>query len=141
MPATFPEGDWTRVLVTYTMDSRLCEPPAGGNVTKCGSGNPCVNPQCNGFPAYNTCGDPWDRLAHLFVVLDETCIAGVGSCINDNQLELMRAITPFGTDADPPDGTGVVPPRELTLDITPFAPQLTGTKYVGTTTISPLLAI
>ncbi|NIO59698.1 MAG: hypothetical protein GTO33_10250, partial [Acidobacteria bacterium] len=128
VPTTFPEGDWQRVLVTFTMESRLCNPPAGDNVTKCGSGNPCLFPPCNG--GYNTCGDPWDRRAELFLVLDEACIAS-GSCVNDANLELMRAITPFGTDADLPDGTGVVPPRALTLDITPFAPQLTGAKYVG----------
>ncbi|MDH3285084.1 MAG: peptide-N-glycosidase F-related protein, partial [Acidobacteriota bacterium] len=129
VPTAFPEGDWTRVLVTFRMDSQLCNPPAGSNTTKCGSGNPCLFPPCNG--GYNTCGDPWDRTAQLFVVLDESCVSGGGSCITDGQLELIHAVTPFGSDADPPDGTGVVPPRDLTLDVTPFAPQLTGTKYVG----------
>lgn len=128
VPADFPEGDWRRVLVSFTIDSKLCEPPAQENVTKCGSGNPCLHPPCNG--GYNTCGDPWDRGAHLFLVEDD-CIEGGGSCITDANPELMNAVTPFGTDAEPPDGTGVVPPRVLTLDITPYAPILTGTKYVG----------
>jgi hypothetical protein len=128
-PVDFPDGDWANIEVTWTIESRLCEPPANGNVTKCGSGNPCVNPPCNG--GYNTCGDPWDRTAHLFMVLDD-CISGTGSCMTNGNLELMRAVTPFGTDADPPDGTGVVPPRALTLDITPYAPLLTGQRYIGT---------
>ncbi len=129
VPAEFPDGDWKRVLVTFTLDSRLCNPPAGSNTTKCGSGNPCLTPPCNG--GYNTCGDPWDRAAHLFLVLDETCIDDGSSCANNVNLELMNAVTPFGTDAPPPDGTGNIPPRELTLDITPYAPLLNGTKYVG----------
>jgi hypothetical protein len=129
VPADFPEGDWTRVDVTFTMESRLCEPPAGGNVTKCGSGNPCVDPPCNG--GYNTCGDPWDRTAHLFMVLDD-CIEQGHGCMNDDNIELMRTVTSFGTDADPPDGTGVVPPRALTLDITPFVPLLAGqSRHIG----------
>jgi len=99
VPTDFPEGDWTRIDVTFTMDSRLCNPPAGGNVTKCGSGNPCVDPPCNG--GYNTCGDPWDRTAHLFMVLDD-CIEQGHGCMNHDNIELMRAVTPFGTDADPP---------------------------------------
>ncbi len=129
VPARFPEGDWTRVEVSYTIESRLCEPPAGGNVSRCVTGNPCLTPPCNG--GYNTCGDPWDRVAHLFLVLDDSCAMSGASCHNATNLELMRAITPFGTDADPPDGRGIVPPRVLTLDITPYAPLLTGTKYVG----------
>ena len=129
VPATFPEGDWTRVLVRYTIDSRLCEPPEGGNVSKCGTGNPCVNPPCNG--GYNTHGDPWDRTAHLFLVLDDDCVTMGGSCINPNNLELIRAVTPFGTDAPPPGGTGVVPPRILTMDVTPFAPLMNGSMHVG----------
>jgi hypothetical protein len=121
VPVAFPEGDWTRITVTYTLDSRLCTPPAQGTTTKCGDTNP---------GGYNPCGDPWDRIAHLFLVLDD-CIEAGGSCVTNDNLELMRAITPFGTDAEPPDGTGVVPPRKLTLDITPFAPLLTGTRYLG----------
>jgi hypothetical protein len=128
VPIDFPEGDWSRVLMTFTMESRLCTPPNGGNVTKCGSGNPCVSPPCNG--GYNTCGDPWDRLAHVFMVLDD-CIDAGGSCITHDNLELMRAVTSFGTDAEPPEGTGFVPPRELTLDITPYTPLLTGERYIG----------
>lgn len=129
VPADFPEGDWGRVDVTFTMESRLCNPPAGSNSTKCGPGNPCVSPPCNG--GYNTCGDPWDRLAHLFLVLDD-CIEQGQGCINNDNIELLRAATPFGTDAEPPDGTGVVPPRALTLDVTPFAPLLAGQRrYIG----------
>jgi hypothetical protein len=90
-------------------------------VSKCGSNNP---------GGYNPCGDPWDRLAHMFLVLDD-CIAGGGNCITPDNLELIRAITPFGTDAEPPDGNGNVPPRKLTLDVTPYLPLLQGTKYVG----------
>ncbi len=121
VPVQFPEGDWTSVTVTYTLDSRLCSPPAQGTTSKCGDTNPT---------GWNPCGDPWDRIATLFLVQDD-CIATGGSCITPDNLELMRAITPFGTDAPPPDGTGAVPPRALTLDITPFAPLLTGSRYVG----------
>jgi len=127
-PVDFPEGDWLSVTVTYTMETRLCIPPAQGTTSKCGTGNPCPVPPCNG--GYNPCGDPWDRIAYLFLVLDD-CIETGGSCLTHDNLELMRAITPFGTDAEPTDGTGVVPPRVLSLDITPFAPLLTGTRYVG----------
>ena len=128
VPTNFPEGDWKRVLVTYTIDSKLWNPPAGGNVSKCGTGNPCVNPPCNG--GYNTHGDPWDRTAHLFLVLDD-CINAGGSCITDDNLELIRAVTPFGSDAPLPEGTGIVPPRVLTFDVTPFANLLNGEMYVG----------
>ena len=118
VPAEFPPGDWTSVELTFIMDSRLCDAPVAPD--KCGDQN----------PGWNPCGDPWDRTAHLFLVLDD-CIAAGGSCITNDNLELMRAITPFGTDALPPDGSGVVPPRELTLDITPYAPLLNGRMYVG----------
>ena len=121
-PVKFPEGDWTNVTVTFRLDSKLCSPPAQGTTSKCGSTNP---------GGWNPCGDPWDRIAQLFLVLDD-CIATGGSCLTANNLELMRAITPFGTDAAPPDGTGQVPARRLTLDITPYVPLLTGTRYVGT---------
>ncbi len=127
-PIDFPVGDWTSVQLKLTMASKLCQPPAGGNTTRCGSGNPCVNPPCNG--GYNTCGDPWDRGAHVFLVLDD-CIETGSSCRNSQNLELMRAITPFGTDAPAPDGLGIVPPRELTIDITPYTPLLNGAMYVG----------
>ncbi|MCP3978286.1 MAG: hypothetical protein GY716_03000 [bacterium] len=128
VPVDFPEGDWTRATMTFTMESRLCSPPNQGTVTKCGAGNPCVSPPCNG--GYNPCGDPWDRTAHVFVVLDDCVEQGINCRTNDN-LELMRAITPFGTDAAPPDGTGVIPRRKLSLDITPLTPLLEGRKYVG----------
>lgn len=120
VPTSFPEGEWKRVLVTYTMDSRLCQNGQSGTTDKCGPNNP---------GGYNPCGDPWDRIANLFLVLDD-CIESGGSCLTPNNLELMRAITPFGTDAPPPLGSGAVPPRRLTLDVTPFAPLLTGTRYV-----------
>jgi len=130
IPADFPAGDWTRVDVTFTMESRLCVPPNGGNVSKCGPGNPCVDPPCNG--GYNTHGDPWDRLAHLFMVMDDCVDQGHG-CINHDNIELLRAATPFGTDARIPNGgTGVVPPRSLTMDITPFARLLAGERrHIG----------
>jgi len=128
VPVDFPEGDWTSVSLEFTMDSRLCIPPHQGTTTKCGSGNPCVSPPCNG--GYNPCGDPWDRTAQVFMVLDD-CIAQGGSCITQNNLELLRAVTPFGSDARPPDGTGFVPPRVLTMDVTPFAPLFVDNKYVG----------
>ncbi|PYT08125.1 MAG: hypothetical protein DMF49_06050, partial [Acidobacteria bacterium] len=89
---------------------------------KCGT-----NPNQGG---YNPCGDPWDRIAYLFLVLDD-CIQTGGNCITPQNVELMHAITPFGTDAPPPDGSGQVPPRVLTLDITPYAPLLHGSRYIG----------
>ncbi|UCF66449.1 MAG: hypothetical protein JSV80_11700 [Acidobacteriota bacterium] len=130
-PASLPPAEWIAeagdellITVTYTMDSRLCcdasECPPGVVPDKCGNTNP---------GGYNPCGDPWDRTAHLALVLDD-CIAAGGSCLTNNNLELMRSITPFGTDAPPPDGTGVVPPRELTLDITPYASLLTGEQHI-----------
>ena len=128
MPAEFPEGDWTKIEVTFTIDSRLCLAGQNGTTSKCGSGNPCVDPPCNG--GYNPCGDPWDRTAMLYMVLDD-CIEEGGTCVTDGNLELIHAVTPFGSDAEPPDGSGNIPPRALTMDITPFAPLLTGTKYIG----------
>jgi hypothetical protein len=64
-------------------------------------------------------------------VLDNCVDTPGASCITPNNLELIRAVTPFGTDAPVPDGTGTVPPRVLSLDITPFTPLLTGRRYVG----------
>ncbi|MDH3629387.1 MAG: peptide-N-glycosidase F-related protein, partial [Acidobacteriota bacterium] len=129
VPTDFPAGDWVKIEVDFTMASKLCTPPAGGNVSKCGPGNPCVSPPCNG--GYNTCGDPWDRTAHLFMVLDDCIDQGV-QCMNHDNIELMRSVTPFGTDARPPDGPGTVPPRKLTMDITPFAPLLAGQqRFIG----------
>ncbi len=128
VPAEFPEGDWVSVSVMLTVESRLCIPPNQGTITKCGAGNPCVSPPCNG--GYNPCGDPWDRLVQLFLVLDD-CIEAGGSCITPANLELIHAVTPFGTDAPPTAGSGVVPPRTYTMDVTPFASLLTGTKHVG----------
>ena len=128
VPAEFPPGDWTSVMLRVTLESRLCKNGQGGTTNKCGSGNPCLSPPCNG--GYNPCGDPWDRLAQFFLVLDDCIETGAG-CINSNNLELMRAVTPFGTDAEPPEGSGYVDPRVLELDITPFLPLLSGIRYVG----------
>lgn len=122
VPVDFPPGNWTRVNVTYTIDSRLCKVGVNGTTDKCGGSNP---------GGYNPCGDPWDRIANLFLVVDEACLTNGQSCIQPTNLELMRAITPFGTDAPAPNGSGVVPPRVLTLDVTPFEPLLSGRKYVG----------
>jgi hypothetical protein len=121
VPVDFPPGEWTRILVTYTMDSRLCSPPAQGTVSKCGDTNP---------GGWNPCGDPWDRLGHLFLVLDD-CVEAGTNCIQPGNLELIRAVSPFGTDAPPPDGTGAVPPRALTLDVTPYRSLLTGPRWIG----------
>lgn len=120
-PVSFPEGNWKRVTMRFTMDSRLCAVGQNGTTDKCGSTNP---------GGWNPCGDPWDRTALTFLVLDN-CIAAGGSCITPNNLELIHAVTPFGTDAPPPAGSGVVPPRVVSLDVTPWVPLLTGTRYVG----------
>jgi len=106
VPVTFPEGTWSRVTMKFTMDSRLCTPGQNGTTDKCGA--PI---HARGM---NPCGDPWDRGALTFLVLDN-CIANGGSCATNDNLELIRAITPFGTDAPPPAGTGVVPPRVVQL--------------------------
>lgn len=121
VPVDFPPGNWTKVTLTYTLDSRLCKTGQNGTTDKCGGTNP---------GGYNPCGDPWDRIADLFLVLDN-CIAGTGSCETNDNLMLMHAITPFGTDAPAPVGDGKAPPRVLTLDVTPYAPLLTGHRYVG----------
>jgi hypothetical protein len=117
VPVDFPEGEWTSITMTFTMDSKLCK-----------RDDPHY---CDG-PPWNPCGDPWDRTAHAFVVLDD-CVETGGSCITHDNLELMRSITPFGTDAPEPEGSGEVPPRSLEIDITPFAPLLVGQqRYIGT---------
>ncbi len=100
---TFPEGKWTKVEVTFTVDSR-------------------ATPGRCSYP--NPTGDIYDRSASVFLILDENCIGGERCIGSDGQVELIKAITPFGTD----ERTG---PRALTLDITPLAPLLTGTKYMG----------
>lgn len=116
VPVEFPPGDWTSVTMTFTMDSKLCKRD---------------DPHYCAGPPWNPCGDPWDRTAHVFVVLDD-CIEGGGSCITHDNIELMRAITPFGTDAPEPDGYGRVPPRSLDIDLTPLAPVLIGERrYIG----------
>jgi hypothetical protein len=123
VPVSFPPGDWSKVEVKFTMDSRLCVVGQEGCTNKCGT-----DPAQGG---YNPCGDPWDRTAEVFLVLDETCITSGGSCVNGNNLEILHAVTPFGTDAPPPKGSGVVPPRVLSMDITPYLPLLQGRKYIG----------
>ncbi|GAB4372560.1 MAG: hypothetical protein Kow0062_08990 [Acidobacteriota bacterium] len=119
VPVEWPEGDWKSVKVIWTIDSRLCSPPTVPD--KCGDGNP---------GGYNPCGDPWDRTAELYFVLDD-CVQTGGTCKTNNNLELIHAVTPFGTDAPPPDGDGVVPPRVYEMDITPYAPLLIGSGHVG----------
>ncbi|HEX4823486.1 MAG TPA: peptide-N-glycosidase F-related protein [Candidatus Polarisedimenticolaceae bacterium] len=123
VPVDFPEGAWTKITMTLTMDSRLCKVGANGTTDKCGSTNPTPG-------GWNPCGDPWDRIAQTFLVLDN-CLAGTGSCITNDNLELIHAVTPFGTDAPAPNGTGVVPPRVVTMDVTPYAPLLSGHRFIG----------
>jgi hypothetical protein len=117
VPVDFPEGDWTNIELIFTADSRLCT--RDESPFKCGG------------PPWNPCGDPWDRTASVYLVLD-SCIEDVTNCYaKRGNLELIRTITPFGTDADPPEGSGVIGPAVWTYDITPYASLLTGTKYVG----------
>ena len=123
VPVDFPQGSWSRVLLKFTMDSRLCTEGQNGCTNRCG--------EDAAQGGWNPCGDPWDRIATVFLVLDETCIANGTSCANRENLELIHAITPFGTDAPPPAGRGIVPPRVVTFDITPYVPLLAGRKYVG----------
>ena len=123
VPVDFPVGNWTKVSVDFTMDSRLCKPGEQGCTDKCGQTNP--------GSTWNPCGDPWDRIAQLYLVLDNCIDIAGANCITNDNLELVHAITPFGTDAPAPNGTGVVPPRVVTMDITPYVPLLTGHKYVG----------
>jgi hypothetical protein len=112
------------VTLDFTMDSRLCKMGQQGCTDKCGNTNPVPG-------GWNPCGDPWDRLATLFLVLDD-CIETPGAnCITNDNLELIHAITPFGTDAPAPLGTGKVPPRVVSLDVTPYVPLLTGSRWVG----------
>jgi hypothetical protein len=106
VPVTFPPGDWTRVTMTVTLNSYLSEPCDCAGAGRCG-------------------GDEWDRTVHVYLMTDESCLGG--GCAGNwdaTQLELMRAITPFGTNTR----TG---PRVLTMDVTPFAPLLVGTRYLG----------
>lgn len=104
LPVTFPEGDWTNITLTYSMDSKL----------------DCPN-ECDGS---GPCGDPWDRTATVFLVLNDCITTGAACSFNGDNVELLRAITPFGTNPT----TG---PRVLTFDITPLAPLLTGDRHVG----------
>jgi hypothetical protein len=123
VPVDFPEGDWVNAVLTFTVESRLCVAPVATN--KCGQGNP------GGWDGWNPCGDPWDRLASVTLAID--CVANGGTCHGHaGNFELLRAITPFGTDAEPPDGTGYVPPRVWNYDITPYAPLLEGRQYIAT---------
>jgi hypothetical protein len=117
MPVWFPQGNWVSATLSWSVESRLCD-----NVPdKCGDNN----------PGWNPCGDPWDRTATLYLVEDNCIDAGTGCAFRNDNIELIHAITPFGTDADPPDGSGVVPPRLWTYDVTPLVPVLTGQKHVG----------
>ena len=117
VPVTFPEGDWTRVTLTFTVESRLCDDVPD----KCGMNN----------PGWNPCGDPWDRTASVSLVLDDCVEQGARCFARQGNLELLRAVTPFGTDAAPPDGSGFVPPRVWSFDITPYASLLTGSRYLS----------
>jgi hypothetical protein len=104
VPFEFPEGDWVRIELTYTVYSNAlldtgCVWPDGG-------------------------GDIFDRAATVFLVEDETCL-DEGRCFGrQGNLELLRVVTPFGTN----DATG---PRTWTFDVTPFASLLRGTKWLG----------
>src|SRR5262249_638701 len=103
IPVDFPKGSWVSIQMTPPVESLA---PAGR----------CTYP--------NPTGDIFDRSASVFLILDESCLGAFRCMGSDNQIELMKAITPFGTD----DRTG---PRVLTMDVTPFAPLLSGTKYIG----------
>jgi len=103
IPIDFPKGNWVNIQMRLTVESMA-------------TAGRCTYP--------NPTGDIFDRSASVFLILDESCLAGFRCMGSDNQIELMKAITPFGTD----DRTG---PRVLTMDVTPFAPLLSGTKYIG----------
>jgi len=124
VPVDFPVGSWTRVTLDFTMDSRLCKVGQQGCTDKCGSTNPVPG-------GWNPCGDPWDRLAYLYLVLDDCIDVPGANCVTNDNLELIHAITPFGTDAAPPLGTGKVPPRVVSMDVTPYVPLLTGHRWIG----------
>ncbi len=99
----FPVGDWVNVQLTLTLDSR-------------------ATPGICSYP--NPTGDIFDRSASVFLILDESCL-DTPSCIGTSgQIELLKAVTPFGTDTR----TG---PRIYTFDITPLAPLLVGRKNVA----------
>lgn len=103
-PIDWPEGNWVKAEMVFTTYSNAlldtgCVWPDGG-------------------------GDIFDRLANTYLVLDESCLS-TGNCYADSDnLELIHAVTPFGTDA-------ITGPRVLTFDITPFVPLLTGRRWVG----------
>ena len=123
VPIDLPEGDWVNAVLTFTVESNLCGFPIATN--KCVQGN------VGGWDGWNPCGDPWDRTASVTLALD--CVQNGGRCHgNPGNIELLRTITPFGTDAPPPDGSGIVPPRVWTYDITPLAPLLEGRQYLAT---------
>lgn len=122
-PVDFPEGDWTKVLAVLTVESQLCGPPIASN--KCGQGN------AGGWDGWNPCGDPWDRTASLTLVRNDCIAEGTGCHGNAGNIELIHAVTAFGTDAEPPMGSGVIEPTVWTFDITPYAPLLTGRGHVS----------
>jgi hypothetical protein len=84
---------WTRVIARLTADSRLTIP------CSCSGGGECG-------------GDPWDRTISVWMENPDP---------TGPRIELIHAITPFGTDAR----TG---PRVYEMDVTPLAPLLTGTR-------------
>jgi hypothetical protein len=124
VPVDFPEGEWVNAVLTFTVESRLCIAPIAPN--KCVQGNP------GGWDGWNPCGDPWDRVASVSLGID--CVTNGGRCHGTaGNFELLRAVTPFGTDATPENGgSGNVPPQVWTYDITPLAPLLQGRQYIAT---------
>src|SRR5262249_63082 len=102
-PVDFPVGGWVNVQLTLTVDSH-------------------ATPGLCTYP--NPTGDIFDRSASVFLILDESCL-DTPSCIGTSgQIDLLKAVTPFGPGPRPG-------PRVYTFDITPVAPLLVGTKYVA----------
>jgi hypothetical protein len=101
-----PPVPWTKITMTLTLNSYLtafCDCAGAGH---CG-------------------GDEWDRTIIVYLATDESCIgSGCAGNWSRPQLELLHAVTSFGTDAR----TG---PRFYTLDVTPYASLLTGRRWVG----------
>jgi hypothetical protein len=92
----FPEGDWVNIRMTVSVETDGCDP-----------------------------GDPWDRTTSVFLVMDDCITSGAGCAWRNDNIELLRAITPYGTD-------GATGPRIWEFDVTPLASVLSGQRYVGT---------
>jgi hypothetical protein len=115
VPVDFPVGNWVNVRLTFTVDSGLCGPPIAAS--KCGTGNASAD-------GWNPCGDPWDRTASVFLV-QNACLSSGGRCFaTEGNIELLRTVTPFGTDV-------VTGPRTWTFDLTPLARLFRGRQYIG----------